>query len=217
MSPKLVLAGALIFVWEQKKVFAKALLLPFLLYLAIDLVINFSPASNWLLALSPISLAIHTIVAITTHRLILLGPESVPEWGIKSWTKRETFFLLHLVLVGSMIIPLALLQLIPILGGIAAIGIYCWLLGRVSLVFPGIAVDKGYTIPYSWAATENFQKEMVVIVILFPITIGLPTAILSLLPYTSILVSAVSLLLNVFTIAALSLAYREILRSANES
>ncbi len=131
---------------------------------------------DWILY--PFAWAIYAIFSIATHRMVLLGPESVPKWGITSWSKRETYFILHAVGIGLLLFPLALLGMIPIIGSVVAVTIYLWLLGRLSLVFPGIAIDKGVTFKLSWDLTANYQISILLVILVPPLILAIPTLVL---------------------------------------
>ena len=93
-------------------------------------------------------------------------------------------------------------------GAIVAIAIMCWLVGRLSLVFPGIAVDKGVTFGLSWELTRDYQLLMFLVVVVFPLLLVIPFYLLDMLPYTFAISSVLSTFAVVFEIAALSMAYQ---------
>lgn len=155
MEIKKIILGAFGYIFQYKRELSKALLIPFVIYVALDFsaLIKPNPVEAFLIAV--LSIGIQTIFAITTHRMVLLGPTSVPKWGIYTWSKRETFFTLHIIGLGIIIIPIAFLSFIPTIGIIIAIALICWLLGRLSLVFPAIAIDQGVSFKYSWELTKK--------------------------------------------------------------
>jgi hypothetical protein len=208
MEFKKVVAGALVYVYQYRQVLLKALAIPFVAYLLIDAatLLDIHPALAWLLA--ALGVGVQAIFAITTHRVVLLGPSSVSTWGITSWSKRETFFVLHVIGLGLLMIPISLVGFIPIIGALVALVLICWVTGRLSLVFPGIAVDKGVSFKLSWEMTQNYQMLMFLVVILFPMLLAIPAIILNFIPYTFLLSSFISTFVIVFQVAALSMAYQ---------
>lgn len=210
MEFKKVVFGAFYMVNNYKERLCTALAIPFSIYVLIEAcaLLDLEPAITWLL--STIAIVAQAIFAITTHRIVLLGPDSVPKWGITSWSKRETYFILHIIGLGLMMIPIGLVGIIPVVGAIAALVLICWLLGRFSLVFPGIAVDKGVSFKLSWELTENHQLAMFLVVVIFPIMLGIPTVLFGLVPYGSFISAVFAAFVIVFEIAALSLAYQKI-------
>lgn len=211
MEFKKILFGAFYTVYSYRGRLSRALLLPFMILIVIEAsaFLEIPARANWVLF--PITWAIYAIFAITIHRVMLLGPESVPKWGITSWSRRETYFILYSLGIGLMMIPLTLLGVIPIIGSIAAVAIFFWLLGRLSLVFPGIAIDKGLTFSLSWQLTANYQIPMLLVVLVPPIILGIPTLLIELAPYGWFFSNVFASLIVVFEIAALSLAYRTII------
>ncbi len=208
MEFRKIIFGAFYIVYEYRTSLAKALATPFLAYLAIEgcAYLDVPDFISWFLA--ALAWVVYAIIAITTHRVVLLGPNSVPEWGIASWSRRETYFILHILAFGLIAMGLSLLSFIPIVGVIAALLVICWLLPRFSLVFPGIAVDKGVTFKLSWELTENHQLHMFLIVVLFPILLAIPAIIFGLIPHGSFLSSICAAFVIVFEITALSLTYQ---------
>ena len=53
------------------------------------------------------------IIAITTHRIILIGPESVPKWGRLYPGEREFYFGLYVIALGIFMIPIQFFTLLP--------------------------------------------------------------------------------------------------------
>lgn len=208
MEFKKVVAGAFVYVNENKKVLLKALCIPFAAFVLLDAstLMDLHPVLTWIF--SALGIGVQAVFAITTHRVLLLGPGSVSPWGITSWTKRETFFVLHVIGLGLLMIPIALIGIIPVVGTIAALVLICWVTGRLSLVFPGIAVDEGVSFKLSWEMTEDYQMLMFLVVILFPIMLAVPVILLAFIPYTFLLSSIISTFVVVFQVAALSMAYQ---------
>jgi hypothetical protein len=92
-----------------------------------------------------------------------------------------------------------------------------WLFGRLSLVFPGIAIDQGVSYKISWNLTKNYQLLMFFVVIVFPAMLLIPSVLIRIIPYTLLLSSILSTLATVFTIAALSVSYKMIYKEVYES
>ncbi len=212
-----VIAGTLYYVIESRAALIRALAWPFVVFVLMDATEYLEVEEVIASLIGVVNIGAQTVFAITTHRVVLLGPGSVSKWGITSWTKRETFFALHVIGLALMAIPIMLLSFIPILGGIVALIVICWFAGRFCLVFPGIAIDKGVSFKLSWEFTERHQTLMFLVVIAFPILLAVPTIILSFVPYTFFLSSLVSTFVIVFEVAALSMAYQLITAEAYEN
>jgi len=221
MGFKKVIFAAIGYIIEYNKPLAKALLFPFSLYMLLDLSELLDHNFFTALVFSILTLMVQTLFAITTHRMILLGPKSIPEWGLFKWSKRETFFALHIVGLSLITIPIMPLGSIPFLGGPIFIGLVCWLFSRLSLVFPAIAINQGGSFKSSWELTKKHQMLMFLVVIVFPITLLIPAYLFSLFPYTFLLTSLLTNLLMTFTtilvVAALSASYKVVCHEVYES
>jgi len=217
MSFKYIVAGAIGLVYESRAVLSKALLVPFALYMLLDAISALKLAVPVTYAVFILNVAVQTVFAITTHRVLLLGPGSVPKWGLYKLSKRELYFVAHLLGLGLILLPLGLLTFIPFVGGILAIVLYCWLVGRLSLVFPAIAIDQGVSFKYSWELTKNYQLLMFLVVIIYPILLAIPALFIGLVSNMSYIVSFLSTLATVFVVAALSVSYKLIYAEAYES
>lgn len=191
------------------KALSKALVIPVLLMLIINyvpLILNFSESSSlWLMLVSIVPM---TLIAITTHKIILEGAESVPEWGINSFGKRELKFIGAELLLGICLIPVFILGLIPVIGFLLGRLILYYLISRVALVFPSIALGKNMTFIESWHKTKKHQLMMCSAVAVFPFLIGLIQIALSLTPNGGYITGFFSIISMVLVVASLSTAYR---------
>lgn len=229
---KKVVLGAFGFVWIYRRQLFTALVFPFAFYVVVRLAQALLEGSGggWILGLAEI--LAETLFAVTTHRMILLGPEAVPKWGILRWSKRETIFALHVfalqLLVILLAIPLAIgfslvsepgsIMVMP-LGFVILVAAF-WLIGRLSLVFPGIAIDKGVMFVESWRLTKSYQVLMFCVVLLFPALLLIPLFAVGAVPallFNNVFLNAFieSFLMTfatVFIVAALSVAYQIVTR-----
>ena len=127
------------------------------------------------------------IIAVTTHRIILLGPGSIPEWGIFKLQFREYYYAIHLViillialLIGfgvSLVADKDYFVFVPsrLQGNFAVflvVVMSSWLLSRLFMVFPAIAVDVSVSYPLSWQLTENYQLLVFLAVVVLPVTMS---------------------------------------------
>lgn len=208
MGFKEVVLAAIGYVIELKRPLSKALLVPFVLYILLDAADLQEPNSIASFSFWVLTIMVQTIFAITTHRMILLGPHSVPEWGMFKWSKRETYFALHVIGMGLLIVPVLVLAFIPVLGWLIGLGLMCWVLSRLSLVFPAIAIDQGVSFKYSWDLTRDKQLLMFLVVIVIPLVLIVPAILLSFIPYSFLVTSFLTTLATIFMVAALSVSYK---------
>lgn len=209
-------------VWWNRITFGKALAIPFALFTVLDFLDLLDIPDLLARAFSLLTLLVSAVFAIVTHRLVLLGPGSVGEWGLRSITRRELLFAGYLIAISVMaLLPGAAMSLLvkstelplgPFL--VAALIIYAYLFSRFSLVFPGTAVDEWVTPGRSWRLSRHHQLHLFFVVVVFPMLLMLPSFISMLLPsMLDVLIGSIlSTLMLVFTVAALSIAYREIVR-----
>ncbi|NLD37807.1 MAG: hypothetical protein GX654_13150 [Desulfatiglans sp.] len=204
------------YVYAFRLQLSKALLVPFILSILLDIIPFFW--SSFLISIinMGLSLMIQTIFAVTTHRMILLGPSHVPTWGIMKWSIRETVFIFHVVALALIIFLCTLIMHIPIIGTLiffVLVFLYLvLLLPRLSLVFPAIAVGDRCSFKNSWFVTKNYHKLMFFSIILIPLIVSIPAILIRNIPYTFLIVSILTNVTTVVGVASLSLSYKYILK-----
>lgn len=194
---------------------SKAIVFPFAAYLILDLLLVISSNTLVSYALLFLTIVAQVLLAITTHRMVLLGPDSESEWGITTWSKRETYFLMHVIAFFLMMSLVSLLSYIPILGLILGAFIILWAFGRLTLVFPAIAVGNNISFDGAWKLSENYKLLMFLVVFVLPVLMASPILLISLLPYSTIMVSVASIIALTFQIIVLSKTYDYIMRETH--
>ncbi len=176
-----------------------------------------------------ISSVAYVLFAVTCHRVVLLGDQPVPRYGIIKWSMRETrflFWLLGVYGVGFTIFALAAfsttmyvaiseyywLPVLPLLFLLILIpGFY--VLVRLSLIFPATAVDQRPDIKWAWDRSFNNGWRLVVIVGLLPSVTSIAQELLE-RENSSIIEDALwplmYILVLIVEISALSLSYKEL-------
>ena len=144
-------------------------MLPVLVLAIIDTATISYLFSGWMPVLLILRIVFYTLIAVTTHRIILLGPEAVSIWGIYKWGRRETSFALYVLLLALIMIPLEFLGAFSEAASVIATIVALWIAGRFALVFPGIAIDEHYTFELSRIRTRKFNLLMFTIVGIIPI------------------------------------------------
>lgn len=213
-----VLTAALATVVAQATRLAQALVVPAVVYVAMSLVPS-EPETitgGLFFIMGLVTIVLHTVVAITTHRIVILGPDSVPKLGLTRWTRRETTFLLYIF---GFALAISLLVMfgaaLPQPFGLAIVaGIAIIIFSAASLVFPAVALEHETSVQTAWQLAQGNFFPLIVCVWLFPIAISIPIGALSFIPYAAPLIAVLHLTANVLTIAALSLAYSEISKNA---
>lgn len=171
-----------------------------------------------LFSLGFITIMANISIAITTHRVAILGAQSVPKFGSFIFGFREFKILLFTILFFTIIlVPVFLLILIPVIGGILAILVAIILSSRLSLIFPAIACDENFGIYDSWRTTKKHNILVIVMAIIFPILFSFIVSIVYSLviefliklisPHFSILYSILNIFITVFCVSAISSLY----------
>jgi hypothetical protein len=154
-------------------------------------------------------------IAITTHRLAILGKDFLPSFSSIILGLREFKFLLKTILMGIIIaIPTILAIFIPYVGPFIAIFVAILLISRLALVFPSISCDEPISFYSSWKFSKNHTLLSLFAIIIFPIIFSLTVGIIytlviefmikSISPHFSILYSLLNVFIIVFSISALS-------------
>ena len=216
MYIKTILLGTLGYIVEYWRVLLRALFVPFVLYTTLDAMDFFKPDPTARVAVLIAGLIVQTLFAVTTHRIMLLGPNQVPRWGILSWSRRETLFALNIIRLGLIVVPLILLAYIPTIGLALAIALMLWIFSRLSLIFPAIAIDHPLPLKTAWQLTARYQLLMSFVVIILPTILAVPIYLLADVPGAFLITSFLSSLTTVITVIALSVAYRIIQRDTRD-
>ena len=145
-------------------------------------------------------------VAIITHRIMILGPDSVPRYGISMWSIRETEFVLYSIALALLLLPFMALSNIPVFGTVLTYGFYFWVGSRFSLILPAAAIDQSISFGQSWRLTEKHQLLMI-FVVLVPLVFVIPNYFLASVPYVSLFSMVLQTITVVLTVAFLSAAY----------
>ncbi len=172
------------------------------------------------------------MIAISTHRILILGNKSVSKWGNFKFTSREISYLFQCIKLSILISLYTLIPLIVILKLFENKSVHLLALSlvflvstiifsRMSLVLPSVAIDKKMDFRDSWKLTKNYRLLMYLLVIIFPISfsliIGQARGIL--LDLSPLIFNILNPILNVFIIvfatSILSFTFRYILKEEN--
>jgi len=215
---------------DNYEVIGRALMIPIILLFILNFAsTSFTPAEQNFSLMSIffgfLSLLVDIVILITVHRILILGNESVPKWGIQKFEKREFDFFLKYIIVAIFFVIVtvtstAFLQLfgINIFASIFLTIVICSIfISRVSLVFPAISVDTTMSFKESFEYTKDFKLLIFVTVIVFPVLFsfifgGIYTLIIGVLvsnisSVLNILLVLLSVIVSVFLVSALSNTY----------
>jgi len=147
-------------------------------------------------------------MVIVTHRITLLGSESVTRWGVYIPGRREFYFMIYSIGLFLIMIPLAVLAIIPTIGMFLFYSAFGYLFARFILVLPAIAIDKQYSFIDSWNATKDHQLFILVIVWVLPFVIVLPLELFVSIPNLELVISLLNTMITIWTIVMLSIAFK---------
>jgi hypothetical protein len=182
-------------------------------------------------------LFVATLFAVCAHRVILLGDEAVPRYGLFRWTMRETRFLGWTLLIGTtMVLILVALGVaefriggvfdlvsgrefyemdfeffsLPTLMFLPLVIPAAYIPSRWALLLPATAVGERRGIRWAWQATEHNGLRMVLLVVLPPVLFAFFPAYeaVQLNVVLGFMANLVTYVLLVIEVAVLSLAYR---------
>ena len=204
-----IFVGAFSVVYHRRVALLKSLVLPLVFAVVLQIISYLELLGLWMFIVMPFLIClIYTLIAVNTHRVILIGEEAVSEWGSLKVTMREVRFTIYSFVVALLLLWSVVFTFIPYVGKALAFIYMAYVLGRSSLVFPAIATDQRWGLSKSWMHTQNYQLMMALVVTVFPIIVGVPWLILEDLPYTDIVLGILALPATILTISALSCAYK---------
>ena len=196
-----IIRAAFQFVWGNKSRMIRALFIPaaatlvlinvpqFINWLALSVsaFFRFQVLFGWLSFL--IQMLPYILFAITCHRLALIGDDSVPKYGLLTWTKRETRYLLWLVVITLICMLISYVvnsfyvssMISEIEAGanpesfqsgmkytyLAYIPIL-YIFSRLSVLYPAIALDQQINAQWAWQATARNGWRLTLIVGVLP-------------------------------------------------
>ncbi len=174
----------------------------------------------------------YTLLAITFHRIFLLGARAVPGIGITHWTYRETRFFGWGLAIGLLMMVIAV-PLVFLLGTFlagnagdvladeevgpgATLAFYAgvlpmiYVISRWSFIFPATATDSRPSLSWAWGFSQRYHWQVFLVIGLSTLIIEVATELLAaVLPAWLAIVFnvVVGVYLGVFGIAVLSFSY----------
>jgi len=217
-------------IFDNYEVIGKAIAIPILLLLFLNIAsTTFTPSAQRFslvsIFFSFLSILVDIVILITVHRILILGNDSIPKWGIQKFEQREfSFFLKYLIVAIAFVVTVVLVTaFLQFLGINIFISIFLTMmvcavyLSRISLVFPAIAVDTKMSFRDSFEYTRDFKLLIFVTVIVFPILFslvfgGIYTLLISFLAqsvssHLNLLLVLLNVAISVFLVSALSNTY----------
>lgn len=214
-----LLAGSLALLLQRRRALLHALALPWLLHVSVDTWLFYSEASAEavLPAIVLLRLAVYVLLAINIHRLILLGPQSVPPFGAGPFGLREWRYLgwscaQILAAAGVVMVCAPLVALSEPLGLFVALLTAAWLISRMALLLPEIALGRSMDVGAVWRLGKGAGFGLAVMVVAVPLlgaVLMLPLVASGYLLLQWLGITG-SLLSVAFAVAGLSLAWQHL-------
>ena len=218
-------------VFENKTALIKALFIPLILIVVLTKMSLMYPTSTLVsFSTAVLMFLINITIAITTHRILLLGSQSIPKWGLFKFGSREFQFFVTSAIIAIIItvvvfigsLPLSFLPKSLVASGVLVISVIfaVILFSRFSLALPSIAIDKQISISDAWEYTKHYKLLTFFTIIVFPLlfafiigvvytlVIGFLVKVISV--HLNILYPLLDVFIAVFIISALSATYRVI-------
>ncbi|MBN2466954.1 MAG: hypothetical protein JXD19_02285, partial [Deltaproteobacteria bacterium] len=215
--------------WGGRSRLAKALLVPIIGMLLLRFISLSSDESQGVLLMSFLFAAqilLFTIFAVTCHRLVLLGDDSVPPYGLQTWTGRETRFVGWFLELIFIFVAITILLVVPLgfMGSLLGGGdsqplwfmyLFCipglYVLSRLSIILPAIAIDKREDLLWAWRVSKGNGGRLFIVAGILPVLFSLIQIIPSLYAKSllvHILVGLLGFVLMAVEMTALSLSYQ---------
>ena len=207
--------------------FLRALAVPAMGLSLIEYLTSYDVTTTWKFVLPQlVALLLYVLFAVTCHRLVLKRSGDVPAYGQLMWAWRETWFATWLVGI-TILAVLAVAPIYTIM--ISWVGTdpdpehplmwlfyvvllpFYFLLARLSLVLPAVAVDERPNLPWAWRLGRGNSLPLFILVGILPWLSTLALASLhrdnASIP-ESVMLNLVGLAVLAFEIVLLSFAYR---------
>jgi hypothetical protein len=171
---------------------------------------------------------LYSLLAVSCHRIVLLGRASVPEHGLTRVGGRELRFALGLFKVGiiAILTGTVLLNAISKLPGLDfdsgnIEGYLEWIMyfvqiyvfARFGLILPAIAIDGKPTLKWAWRISRGNTLRLMLVLGLLPLLVQLPLYLFPENPGIpeNVVYFLVWWMMLPFEITALSLSYKELI------
>ncbi|HSG89379.1 MAG TPA: STAS/SEC14 domain-containing protein [Pseudomonadales bacterium] len=209
------LVGGALVLNERRRGLLHALALPLAVHLAWRVFEAAAPAraAGLVYGMLVLSIVLYVLMAVNIHRLVLLGAGAVPPLGLGGWGLREWrysgWWWLQWIAASFAFLMLAPLTQLGAAGMVVAVLGASWVAGRMTMVLPGIAIDRPLGLRSAWRLGQGAGFRLAVLTVGVPVAGALlliPLSQASLLP-VRIFSTVLSDLVVAWAVAATSLAW----------
>jgi len=200
-------------VGKNKLALLKVIILPAIVMLLLEY-LSFSITETYQVILYKVADSIiWALFAISVHRVVLIGKESVGQLGNIRLKSREIMYIAYGILIGLLIVPIVIIfGFIPVIGIFIALVGASIVLSRLSILLPAIAVDREFGISKAWNVTSGYTWTCLASIVIIPVILALPILLLAEGQGMVTLVLSVvySMVIMVISVALLSTTYKHL-------
>lgn len=209
MEIKQILVDAWSILVERKDKLIKVLPLPVVLLAVLGIGHNYQQSVLISFMLLIANILLTSMIAVATHRVILIGSDSIPD-AVPKPDKRVLVFIAYSIGLGLILVPIALISVFIPMGLLLYFLCMAYIVGRLSLVFPAIAIDAPWRFSDSWNATKEHQTAMFVVVGLLPALFIILDSIFLGFTFFGVIWSFLSAMIIVYFVAVLSVSFQRL-------
>ena len=164
----LILRGAIDSLSYHYVALLRVLLIPLIILLALEYEI-FPNATGkiWIRTATFFYISIYGLCMLSMFRILISGPQTLPKWGVYTFSKSSVYFILYIICLFIVLYTISyfLFSNLPWpVSWLLFFIIKIFLLARIVLVFPAIAVGSYFSFTSSWRKTKNHQTVMLAVV-----------------------------------------------------
>ena len=163
----LVLRGAIDNFLYYRVELLRVLLIPFAILLVFELEVLPNTNDRALLrTVTFLYITVYAFALLSVFRILIIGPQAVPKWGVYKVSKSTVYFVLYIVCLFIVLYAISyfLYSFLPMpVNWLLFFIIKVSLLARISLVFPAISVGSYFSFTSSWRRTKNHQVLMLLV------------------------------------------------------
>jgi len=177
------------FVWDKRTRLLCALAVLMVILLVVEHAVTLANDNPLKFVQAFIKMALYCLFAITCHRLVLLGDPGVPDYGLRTWTLRESKYMgwslviLVVWLLFSFVINSFYVSTIvsKVEAGARAESFQStqylltplyipvlYIFSRLSVLYPAIALGQPVNAQWAWRITEDNGWRLTIVVCLLP-------------------------------------------------
>lgn len=182
-----------------------------------------------IIILALVNLLLYSILSVNIHRMVILGDDSIPLFGILFPNSQVLKFYSWIIFIISFIffVNIVLISLLMLLFAqtnsvttFISIFISYYILIRLSIALPAISTNTVVRFQTIWELTKGQMPQLIIILAGFPLLIlVISNLILNLLGaniFGAIFINFIQIFMLVWGIVSIALCYQELIKKANQ-